>query len=199
MPPKRKRNTALIVWLIIGGVVLCCLLPIGLLIGFGPGLFKNAVSFAGCAASFVEIRDSIRDYSADHKGKLPPAETWQDAVRPYYQKRVAGDHKKGIPMIPAEGPWACKIGGERYGVAYNEEVAGKDELATEKAKDVVLFQMQSVTANAHSKYEPQPPERAPNIMFGARGWLIMRMQGDPTLVDRDGEQPIRNLKIDNES
>lgn len=199
MPPKRKRNTALIVWLIIGGVVLCCVLPIGALFIFGPGLFKNAVSFAGCAASMVEIRDSIRDYAIDHKGKLPPAETWQDDVRPYYQKRVAVSHQKGIPMIPAEGQWACKVGGQRYGVGYNDEVAAKDELAVEKSRDVVLFQMRTVTDNAHSKYEPQSPEGAPNIMFGARGWLLIRIQGDPILLDKDGEQPISNLKLNKDS
>src|ERR1044071_9441915 len=91
-PPMRKDRTLAIVIFIIVGLVLLCGCGVAIVGYFGWGFVKKATGpMVGCAINFEATRDAILDYTKDHGGKLPKAETWQDDVRSYVEKELKRD------------------------------------------------------------------------------------------------------------
>lgn len=192
MPPVKKRNTGLIVGLIIGGVLLCCIGPIALIFGGGLFLFNKGKEIAQCQFAFEDLRDSMRSYAAEHNGKLPPAANWQDEIAPYYEKTIAtsrsSEERQMIGVMPSSGVWGCGDGsGGKTGIAYNDDVAGKELTKVETSADIVLFEIRQATQNAHSKYAKQSDANAPKIFGSPRGWFLVRMTGKPVLIVKGRE------------
>lgn len=192
MPPKKKSNTGLIVGLIIGGVFLCCIGPAALLVGGGFWIFNKGKGIMQCTYAFRDVRDGLRLYAADHAGKLPEADKWQDEVAPYYDKVLAQTNDKDkqfIGIMPSGGMWGCDDGsGGRTGMALNDEIAGKELSSLESSSTVVLFEIERATRNAHEKYSSKPETAAPKILGSPRGWFLIRMGGEPKLMAKGREQ-----------
>lgn len=184
MPPAPKRNTGLIVGLIIGGIVLCCVLPVGLIGGFGYWAFGKAKPLVACTMAFTNVRDSVLDYAHDHNGKLPKAATWMDDVRPYYTKKIASgkqdDAKQMFGGMPAEGVWGCAdADGNKTGMAYNKDLDGKTlDSIKDKVSTIVVFETAQASMNLSQKYEPQPDASSPKMMGKPRGWFKAPLEGD---------------------
>jgi hypothetical protein len=194
MPPRKKSNTGLIVGLVIGGVFLCCIGPIALLVGGGFWVFGKTKGLIQCTYAFRDVRDGIRMYAADHNGKLPPADTWQDEVAPYYEKVLNQSTKKDqkvFGIMPAGGTWGCEDGsGGKTGMAYNDDVAAQDLTKLETSTQVVLFEVQQATRNSHEKYSDRPISSGPKIFGSPRGWFIVRMNSEPSLNVNGRETPV---------
>jgi hypothetical protein len=194
MPPQKKSKTGLIIGIVVGAIVLCCIGPILALGGLGLWAFNNTKPLLICTFAFRDARDAVRAYAKDHNGKLPPAANWQDEVTPYYQKIIANQPKGQNPFgyMPASGVWGCENGsGGRTGMALNDEVAGQDLSQVETADSVVLFEVERATQNAHEKYVKRPESSGPKIFGNApRGWFIIRSNGEPMLLNKGKEVPV---------
>lgn len=194
MPPRKKSNTGLIVGLIIGGVVLCCLLPIGVIVGGGFWAFNKTKGLIQCSYAYTDVRDALNKYAAEHDGKLPPADTWMDEVAPYYEQVLASnrqDERKMFGTMPSTGAWGCDNGdGGRTGMALNDDVAGKELTKLVTSNDVVLFEVQNALRNAHEKYSEKSEIGGPKIFGEHRGWFLIRMSGSAMLLEKGHESPI---------
>ena len=180
-PPGKKSNTGLIVGLIIGGVVLCCVLPIGLI---GGGTFYAVKKVQGgltCAVAFQQLRDSVTDYAASNGGKLPTAAKWMDQVRPYYEKQVktSGAEKNPFGTMPVDGVWACvDDSGNKTGIAFNSELSGKSlEQIQDRASKIVIFEVPTPAMNKNEPYKPLPKSSSPKLMGQPRGWFRAPLEG----------------------
>lgn len=179
-PPGKKSNTGLIVGLIIGGVVLCCVLPIGLIAGGGIYGFNKLKGTVTCAIGFRDIRDAVLDYSNDNNGKLPTASKWMDQVRPYYKKRSEAS-KKDNPFgsIPVEGVWSCtNDGGVQTGIAFNTELSDKYlKNIQDRASKIVVFEVPSPALNKNEVYTERPKSTSPKMFGEPRGWITGPLEG----------------------
>jgi len=190
MPPKKKTNTGLIVGIVIGAVLLCCITPMALLGGGIYWLFGKGKELVQCSSAFRDARDGMKMYADEHNGKLPPAETWQDDITTYYQKavdRTNTEDRKVIPPMPANGVWGCADGaGGQSGIAFNDDVAGKELSKVETSNDIILFEIRRATRNAHEKYLPLPFSDAPKLIGKPRGWFLIRSSGPAVIISRGG-------------
>lgn len=179
MPPKRSNAPLIIVI-----VVLCVVVPCGLLIGvayYGMQLFGRTVSpMVGCMMMYEGVRDSVEEYAKAHEGTLPNAATWQDDVRPYYAKWRDAELKESGPFKPpaADGDWSCKFGDKVTGISFNSALAGKKWDEIEKPKEtVLLFEIEQVLKNANGPYKERSNSSSPKFMGEPRGWLEMPLEG----------------------
>lgn len=181
-PPGKKSNTGLIVGLIIGGVVLCCVLPIGLIGGGTFFAFKKVQGGLTCAIAFQQVRDSVTAYAEANGGKLPTASKWMDQVRPYYEKEVKsmGAEKNPFGSMPADGVWACTDeSGGKTGIAFNSELSGKKlEDIQNRASKIVIFEVPTAEMNKNEPYKPLPKSSSPKLMGQPRGWFRAPLEGD---------------------
>lgn len=177
-PAPRKSNTALIV----GIVLACVLIPcIGLIVvgAMGFNFFKQTIGpLATCGIGFEMVRTSILDYAQANGGKLPPAATWQDDVRPFYAK-LSPDEYGPFEKMSADGDWGCKTGNSMTGIAYNSDLAGK--LLTD-IKDpyntILIYEVEQAARNANGPYKKRSDAGSPMIMGERRGWLELPIKGD---------------------
>lgn len=191
MPAPRKSNTGLIVGLIIGGVCLCCILPVGLLVGGGFWAFKNGKGIVQCSMAFQSVNRAVQKYASAHDGKLPKAESWQDDVKDYYRQSMLPKDQAGpFEQMPADGDWGCKESdGTQTGMAFNSDLSGK---ALSSIKDqfgtIMIFETAHPSRNQHESYKPQPFETSP-LMFGKhRGWLKSSVSGQSIMTGQNGKQ-----------
>jgi hypothetical protein len=193
MPPRKKSNTGLIVGIVIGVVLLCCIAPIGVIVGGGLWVFNKSKGLIQCTYAFRDVREGLREYAAEHDGKLPPADNWQEDVAPYYTKVVSkssAQDRKMFGVMPASGTWGCDDGSNGLtGMALNDDVAGKDVSKLEMTTDVVLFEVRQATRNAHQKYVADAAD-SPKIFGSSRGWFLIRMSGEPMLTKHGKEVPV---------
>ncbi len=177
--PPKKTNTALI----LGIVLACILIPcIGLIVvgAMGFNFVKNTIGpMATCAIAFEHVRNATLDYAKDHNGKLPKAETWQDDVRPYYEKTSKNTEDLGpFEAMKPDGDWGCKTGNSMTGMAFNSELSGKK---VEDIKDpystVLIFEIESAMKNAHQPFKVRSDSSSPKLMGEPRGWMEMMVQG----------------------
>ncbi len=188
MPPRKKSNTGLIIGIVIGAIVLCCIGPAALV---GGGIFwgfsKVAKPLAECSATLQAVRDGARDYAKDHGNKLPPAENWRDEIRSYYAKDMTPEPGNPFKAQGANETWGCDdMQGGRTLIAYNADVAGKAESDISR-DDVVFFEVKAATGDAVQKYTEQPFEMSPKIVNEPRGWFIIYMEGEPGFIGRRGQ------------
>jgi hypothetical protein len=133
-------------------------------------------------------------YAADHDGKLPQAANWEDEVRPYYEKVLTQSNKKDRQVfgsMSAAGPWGCGDGsGGKTGMAMNDEVSGQSLSKLEASTTIVLFEIERATQNAHEKYAVRSDANGPKIFGAPRGWFLVRMSGEPNLMNKGRETPV---------
>ena len=95
MPGPKKSKTGLIVGGIVAGVLFCCVLPIGLIGGGALYGWKKIQGTASCVFTFGDMKRAVQLYTAEHHGKLPDAEKWQDELRPYYKRAMTPKEQLG--------------------------------------------------------------------------------------------------------
>ncbi|HVT12960.1 MAG TPA: hypothetical protein VHE55_11900 [Fimbriimonadaceae bacterium] len=194
MPPKKKSNTGLIIGLVVAGVLVCCVGPIVALVAGGLFIFKSATPLITCSLAYQDARDAVKDYAQEHNGKLPPAEHWQDEIRPYYEKIVANRPKNENPFgtMASGGAWGCDNGaGGRTGMAFNDDLSNQPLNKAVTDDSVVLFEVEKATENAHEKYsKPSGSANEPKIFGQPRGWFLVRMSGEPMLLNKGRETPV---------
>src|SRR5471030_366125 len=107
MPPQKKSTPW--VWIILGGVLFCCILPIGLVGGLGFWGFNQIKGMSACIFNFQDAQRGVQLYANEHDGKLQNAATWQDDVREDYRKSMRPKNQMGpfTEMAP-DGDWGCK-------------------------------------------------------------------------------------------
>jgi len=190
MPPRKSKSNV-IVWVIVGGVLGCCVLPIVLVGGGGFWLFNKAKGFAGCAISYSQVQQGLLNYAQAHNGKLPKAETWQDDVREDYRKLMKSKKEMGpIDQMPAEGDWGCKDSeGVMSGMAFNTDLSGKklDDIK-DRYSVVLLFETEHPGKNLHEKFKERDFFTSPKILGKNRGWMQIGLSGQPTMVGRGGQR-----------
>lgn len=188
--PRKKSNTGLIIGLILGGIGVCCVLP---LVGFG-GLafwgFNKVKSSLTCTSAFHDLYGSIEAYAKDHKGTLPPADTWQTAVLPYYSKQIAGRKAEaGIEVMPANGDWGCKTENSVTGIAFNKTLSGKKlDAIQDRDATPLLFEVASPIVNANEPYTPRDNANGPMYIMGQRrSWAVLYADGRLDVRDATGK------------
>ena len=194
-PPQKRKSNAL-VWWIVGIACLCCVVP-GLLLGgasiWGLNKFKG---LGGCTLAYNDLSKAIQAYEADHDGKLPHANNWQDEVRSYYRKAMTSANDRGpLSEMSPEGDWGCMDSeGGMSGMAFNTDVSGKKLVDIKDPESTTMvFETEHPSKNQHQKYSPQPFLSSP-LMIGKihRGWMELPVAGPPVMVGQYGNKvPIR--------
>jgi len=179
-PPRKKSNTGLIIGLVLGGIAICCIGGVGLLIGGGLWAFGKAKPLVDCAVHFGEVRKAIDLYVKDHNDTLPKAESWQEDIKPYLSQ-VHFDKKDLGPFerIKPEGEWGCKQDeGGFTGMAFNDAVSGK-KLSDVKDpySTILIFEVDHSGRNLHEEYKERSSENSPKIFNEHRGWFEMPVIG----------------------
>jgi hypothetical protein len=186
----KKSKTGLIVALILGGVTLCCILPL-LAVGGGAFWFKQKFSgLASCTITISSISTALREYADEHDGKLPKAETWQTDIAPYYEKFINRPNQKQNIFPPARPnePWGCKGEDEgSTGLAFNSDLSGKkiDDIK-DQSKAIVVFELPKSGMNLHEPYKPQKFDDSPMMLGKHRGWYTVKANGMMTIANRNG-------------
>lgn len=188
-PPRRKSNTGLIIGIVVGVLVLCCILPVALIGGAGVWGFSKAKSMVECAVNIKDVRDSLIRYADDHEGKLPPAASWQDDIGPYFTK-VSTENKDQRGPFKAwtvSGTWQCSTEGTGTGVALNLDLAGKDLKSVKSRFDtILLFEVSKTGRNLAEKYVKRPFSESPKMFNKPRGWVEIAVEGDSDIRTRRG-------------
>lgn len=175
----KKKNTGLIIGLIIGGVLLCCIFPVVGLGGLGLWGFNKVKSVAGCAISVGDMGKALTKYLAEHDNTFPKADTWQDELRPYYAKEWATT-KKDLPfsLVGPEGSWHCTDSeGPGTGFAFNSELAGKKR-SEANANVVAIFELPEVKSNFSAPYKKLDRNSSPKVMGDHRDWFVIYGNGE---------------------
>ncbi len=200
-PPyqPKKKNTGLIIGLIIGGVLVCCGLPVALLGGAAIWGFKAGGPVVKCMVSLQAMQQAVNDFAADNGGKLPNASTWQDQVKPYYAKAIETKKIKENPfgVIPAEGEWGCEAeNNSMTGIAFNLDLSGK-KLADLKdpADTVLLFETKERGRNLAMKYDPTATKNLPK-RFNGEAMFLVRVTGKPKMIGPGGKEQDINIGVD---
>ena len=191
--PQKKSNIWL--WIILGGLGLCCLGGAALLGGGAYFGMKVAGPMVECMMSAEFLQKAVVAYAEDNGGKLPAADKWQDQVKPYYERIMStkGDKMKGSPFKPfaADGDWGCKLDNDAHTTfAFNTALSGKklDDIQN-KSETVLFFEVDKSGRNVNQKYDPAklgtPPKRFPEAH-----WTTMSVDGDAHMVGATG-QPVK--------
>lgn len=176
-PKKTNRNLILIIILICIGVPCIGVIVAGI---FAFRIWNTMTPTMGCLTSITLIGKGVTQYAREHKGLLPKADTWQDDVRPYYQ-RYAERGKAPFDMMPPNGDWTCAPstkGGKSTGVAFNTDLSGK-KLADIENPDIValVFEVPEIGRNLHRPYKRLSEESSPSFMGSHRGWIWIDAAG----------------------
>lgn len=190
--PPRKKNSAL-PWLIVGGVLVCCIGPIAVLGGGGLYAFNQARPFAECQFGFSGVSGAMRKYAAAHDGKLPPAATWQSDIATYYEDSIPKQDETG-PIHPptVTGNFGCE--GGKTAIVYNSAYAGKP-LAGIKDPDAIIVYESPETpgSNKVGTYKDPGKAASPNMMGNKRGWFALNAMLEPVLISDGRQTPSGNI------
>ena len=190
IPAAPKKKTGLIIAIVLGVLFVCCGLPVIAIVGGGFFAFGQAKGTVGCTISFGVVRAAIDDYVADHNGKLPPAATWQDAVRPYYSKQLKSKHGNGgsdkdseqvlslLNVMPAGGEWGCTEDKTKTGIAFNSALGGKKMAEIKDRSTVLIFEVPQRGMNLAMPYKALDNSSSPKIFGKHRGWISIGLDGD---------------------
>ncbi|MER3496013.1 MAG: hypothetical protein C4321_01185 [Chloroflexota bacterium] len=196
-PPAPKRSNKLI-WVIVLGVVGCCILLIG---GGGAATFfgiRMAGGFVECTIQGSIAATALKSYAASHDGKLPPAESWQTAIRADYEKAAAslGANNSG-PFRSAKStePLACGKGSDRTVLTFNRSLGGKkvSELK-DPMKTYILFEKKDGDYNANAPYVMPPDSERPKIFGKARPMILVRGDFTPMMESKGVVRPIGTMQ-----
>lgn len=196
-PPYRqkKSNTGLIIGLIIGGLVLCCVGPALLIGGLGYFGLKQGVPIVTCAMAIDDLQTAMTQYADANGGKLPAANNWQTAIKPYYQKVVSGKKDQNpFGQMSAEGMWGCSVGDEKTGFAFNSDLAGKKIADIKDTSTVMIFEVPTQAMNQAMPYKEQDISKSPKILNDHRGWFVAPVKGEADLISEKGKRVRINAK-----
>jgi hypothetical protein len=192
VPQQKKGKSGLIIALIIGAIVVCCGLPLALFGGAAWFGMNKGKGFIECTFTFQNVHKAVKAY-ADEKGKLPNAKTWQDDVKPYYEKVISSAKGEAGPfkILPADAEWGCTQDSVKTGIAFNAALSGK------KLKDIkdpeatiLLFEVPTAKRNLSMPYKKQDPAKSPSLMGlkEHRGWFEAPVEGEAELVGPTGKR-----------
>lgn len=177
---RPKNNTGLIIMIVLAVLVGGCILAVGMTAFFGLKAWDQVKPIVGCSVAFESVHESLKDYARDHDGKLPPAATWQDELRPYVKASISKLQKEAEGMgdmfktMDPDGAWGCKTGkgDEMTGMAFNTELSGKkvDDIES-KSTTVIVFEIERPSPNANEPYKARDPNASPSIFGERRGWF----------------------------
>ena len=144
-PAPRKDNTLKVVLIVLAVVAFLCLLLVGVFAYFGYKMFdQNFKPVASCQMAMEDLRTSLKMYAKQNGDKLPPAATWQEAIKPYLVKAMAASKAKKegfFSELEPTGVWTC---GKRLkgtgmtGLAYNSDLAGKKLASLQTPLETVM-------------------------------------------------------------
>ncbi|MBS1714739.1 MAG: hypothetical protein JST30_10435 [Armatimonadetes bacterium] len=183
-PATSSANKACLIAVVM--VLLLCVVACAVGAFFFKNVFNQGTATLRCAVMFKTAHDATLAYAKEHGGKFPKAETWQDDIKPYYERLVAKidkelDSKQLRQMMgpPAAGePLECESDGVKTGIAYNSEIADKPVASfKEPTKTVMFFETQTTGQNVHMKYFEQPKAKRPKFMDEQRDWIIFYIEG----------------------
>ena len=191
--PRKPKTSALVIILAILGVLLvCCGLPLGVAGYFGLKGFKGAMAIGGCVANVGEMQQALRKYSADHEGKLPNANTWQTDLGKYFTISK-GSEGAPIKFWKAGGEWSCEEGSQKTGFMFNEDLSEKkvSDVMKKNPNAVAIFETKTVASNQVGKYAPLPFAESPKIFSDftneRRGWLVISPEANEVdVMDKSG-------------
>lgn len=196
-PPRKKSNTGLIIGLILGGIGICCIGGIAVMI-FGVGwFFRNLGPVVECTLNYEVVRESMKAYADEHEGKLPAAANWQDELAPYVQRASAKYNKKNNPFksMSADGEWGCKTDATRTGMAFNDKYNGKKIQDARTDDGVIVFETVETGRNLHKDYLPLDRASSPKVMGKNRGWFTI-VGASGVQVDGRNSQGMSGVKWD---
>lgn len=177
-----------IVLIVLGVFALCCVLPVGGLVGGGFFVFNQSKGFLECAASGGILESGLKQYIAKN-GTLPKSNTWMKDLAPFLQ---AASKSKEMPfnVINAnDKEWTCKDSdGNKIYFVFNEEVSGRKLDQIKDADLPAIFTTREPSPGSTRKYQAEPFSQAPKIFGKQVGWMIITAKV-PTLafVDANGK------------
>jgi hypothetical protein len=156
----------------------------------------TGLGLVSCMMNGDLARKAVLAYAQDHEGKLPNAATWQDDIRPYYErlytKLMEDENLKEMPdwmNIKVASPGTvleCELsGGKKTGFAFNTAIAGKllSEFTT-PTTTILIFETTSPAYNASG----DPTARNANDpilkFYGdKREWLDFMIEGESEMFE----------------
>ena len=183
-PATSSANKACLIAVVM--VLLLCVIACAVGAFFMKNIVNQGTATLRCAVMFKVAHDAALAYAKEHGGRFPKAETWQDDIRPYYE-RLVGKIDKELdseqlrkmmgPPGPGE-PLECESDGVKTGIAYNSEIADKPvDSFKEPTKTVMFFETQTLGTNVHMKYFEQPRAKRPKFMDEQRDWIVFFIEG----------------------
>lgn len=141
----------------------------------------------GCVGTFKTVDSALEMYVKDHKGKLPPADKWQDEIMQYIGRVPQGEEGFAAPVdLATMKVWGCgdADGKTLTGIAFNSDVGGKVLAKVEQPRDVPLvFETVERGFNLNKSYRPDRGSKPPTLVFGAaRGWIEVMAEGSIQMV-----------------
>lgn len=197
MPPPEPKGRNRTLWIVLGILAFlgcgCC----GLFGYFGYIAVRDVMPVASCGVTAEAVREAMLAYAEENDGNLPPAATWQDDIRPYYEK-IYNEFDKDQPfsLRPPDGEWGCDAGNTSTRFVFNSELAGAKIDEIKDPKDtILLFETDKAGRNLSDKYVKQPDESGPPLIFGQnRPWLALPVKGDANISFRGGKMRIEGLE-----
>lgn len=192
-PATKTANRACLIVVI---TVMCMCVVLGFIaFRFAGNVMNQVRATAQCMAMFDLTDKAIIAYASDHDGKFPAAATWQDDVQPYYDRLYAKLTSKSssdqLPegfLPPAAGqPMECRWEGQKTGITYNVEIAGKrvDSFKSPETTAVV-FETPNTGRNLADKYVEKPKAKAPKLMYNERDWFAFYIKGNKNPFETTG-------------
>lgn len=180
-PPKQNK-TGLIIGLVIGGVVLCCIVPIGGIAGLGFWGYGKAKGMIQCTLTATLLSEATRDYTRANGGKLPDAAKWNQQLAPYYSKQAEELKDSPFKATDLSNGANCDSDGTITGLAYNVDLSGKNlKQIKDQVSTIVFFEIGKTGPNLSAKYARQPKETSPMIFGKHRGWTEATLSGEITI------------------
>lgn len=189
-PDSKKSGSKLWLWVLIAVLAFCGLGAIGVYF-LVKSVAGQGIALISCAANADLARNAILAYAKDHDGVLPPAESWQDDIRPNYEKlyeKLASEMKiKDMPDwlkfdISKPGQViSCSVGPETTtGFAYNSLLAQKklDEI-TDHDKTILVWETMNPEYNANGDPATRGKPGEKFKIFGQeREYIDMMIEGE---------------------
>ena len=193
MPPQKpKTNGIVILFAVLGVLLVCCGLPVGLLGYGGFKVFKGATSIGACFINTRTLAQALEDYEKAHDGKLPNAKTWQADLSPYFKPK---DKLKNGPITiwKPNGEWSCEEGNVKTGFAFNSDLSEKvaSDVVKNNPEAVAIFETTTVAFNQSSSYKPLPFVQSPKVFSDFsnehRGWLLVTPDAVLAVLKKSGK------------
>ena len=189
-PSRQQSGNKVWVWLLVAVGGLCLLCIGGLFFGV-KSLFNVGFKMASCMMDGELAKNAVLAYAKEHDGKLPSAETWQDDIRPNYERL----YNKAIgEMDPNKMPsWVdikiakpgevleCEMGSNgKTGFAFNDALGGKNiSDFKDPFSTILIWETTSPAYNAHGNPDSRSATDPALKMFGhKRKWMDFPLEGE---------------------